>query len=256
MSEPYYPNQDPAAGAGAAAGPMEDYYYSGGGGAGFDDFDDYGFDDFGDDFGGADLGGGGGGAAVLGAFGKGDRVMYRSGMDLGPTKSGMYGDDSVVADDDRSFPGRNDDRRGGGGSGAAGGGSRTTNDRRRPLDATVVDEDKPRRRSGRGEDAVSATSRGRVDKSAVGGSTKSRTSNMNRSSSAAAGSRGRGGAGREYEYEEDDEFDLEPYFVTTPMTSNRGGGGPIGKPRFDERGFYYEDENGQKTYIDVDDSEW
>ena len=82
MSEPYYPNA-------AGADTRTEYFYDGDDYMENDDFDS--------------SGGGGGGGTVLGSLGKGDRVMYRPGMDLGPMKGNgatqgekMYGDKSKM----------------------------------------------------------------------------------------------------------------------------------------------------------------
>lgn len=202
--------------------PEEPMDYYGGGGGGYDDF---GYDDYGGR-------GGDDGGAVLGAFGSGsDRVLYRSGMDLGPMEneddSGRRGESRPGS---RAMGGRRDDSRPARrlSAGAAG---------------LVDDEGRDRRRSGGG--AVRAQ-RGR------GGVGTARAGQQ----------QPRGGRvpdGRDYDSR---EYGRRSEHFGTPLSHNGGGGGggggggSTGRRKFDERGFYFEDEDGRKTYVYVDDQEW
>jgi hypothetical protein len=238
MSEMYVPNRE------QQSTGLGEQYYGGSGG-------DFGYDDFADE------------APVVGAMGKGDRMMYRPGMDLGPVKPGMYGDDSIDDDDDDNYDDNRFQARRGGRGVAAGSGSRpsrVSNDRR-TLDVEV-EEAPSSRRPGRGgpEGGAKSTSArvGRV-KNDVTGKKKLSSPSRDRSSSPSGIGGGRAsGTDAGFDDDFDDDFE-EPYFINMPSgrsSVGNSGRSPIGKKKFDERGFYYEDEDGHKTYLDVDDGEW
>mmetsp|Transcript_45872 Transcript_45872/g.111874 ORF Transcript_45872/g.111874 Transcript_45872/m.111874 type:complete len:673 (+) Transcript_45872:131-2149(+) len=237
MSEMYVPGRDPSTEAGAAKA-----YGGGGGGGGYDDFGGPpGVDD-------------------------GDRMMYQPGMDLGDIKPGMYGDGPVDDDDGYDYDENNFQKprggRGGAGSKGRSSSSRSSANSRKTLDVEV-EESPPRRRSGRdgpnGESKGASARAGRGETGGINGSSKKKKSSPKR---------GRGGPAAFDDFDDDDDDFEEPYFVNMPngRSAGAGGGGPgfgpgpgrgpLGKKKFDARGFYYEDEDGHKTYVDIDDGEW
>ena len=223
MSEMYVPGKDPSTEAGATKA------YGGG------------YDDFGGPPGVDD----------------GDRVMYQPGMDLGDVKPGMYGDNSVEDDDGYDYDENNFQKpRAGPGSKGRPSSSRSSVNSRKTLDVEV-EESPPRRRSGRGgpngESKGASARASRSEKGGINGSSRKKKRSPNKV---------RGGPAAFDEFDDDDDDDFEePYFVNMPSGRSAGAGGgtgrgPLGKKKFDARGFYYEDEDGHKTYVDVDDGEW